>query len=430
MSTPDTLGSGSLNSWFKAASITGVSDGAAISSWSDSGTLAHNLTTVNGTAPLWRATTAPGGNPCVDHNGVSGGLTGAAPMGQPAGDMTYFGMFKIPTPVVMTDTFTHADSATSMGTATSGQAWQTDGVYGISGNQGYHVSGFAAAAWIMGATPATFAEVDIVYPSTSTTESLITRLVDANNYLHAIITDTQILLYKKDSGSYTQLGSAVSATHTSGTTYRLRVAISGSTVTVYQDGVSKITYSLTSPEQAKFLASNAVGVGMRSSTTTARYDNLATNNDFHSLIFGGGTIGAAELAISTTGKVSLNASGSAVAAVSTLSVPLDTWTPIVLTYVVSTGATTYRIGTSSESVSGSSVTFTGTAVLEYAGYAGASNMYGMRGQTAEFGLYSSTLSSTDADALLAYLTAKYSTHPPVRRATIVASQAAQRASRW
>jgi len=54
------------------------------------------------------------------------------------------------------------------------------------------------------------------------------------------------------------------------------------------------------------------------------------------------------------------------------------------------------------------------------------------GKMAEFGIYPTVLSSGDLTSLKAYLTAKYFTAPQgaLRRATIVASRAAQRASRW
>lgn len=255
MSTPDTLGGGTLNSWYKASTITGVSDGAAISSWADSSSLAHNLTTILNTAPVWRAAAAPGGNPCVDNIANPGGLYGASASNFPTGDVTFFAMFKV------------------------------------------------------------------------------------------------------------------------------------------------------------------------TGSPTAQQD-----------ILGGAGAGAgAEFYVTSGNKVGLNQSSVAVVASSTLTFSTGVWTPAILTYVKSTGATTVRLGASQESIAGSAgAVFANSSYPDYGAFQLGST-YGFRGQMGECGCYSSALSSTDADALLAYLNAKYSStasQGALRRAVMVTRVAAQRASRW
>ena len=175
------------------------------------------------------------------------------------------------------DSFDRANSTTSLGTAMSGQAWQVanGSVYGISGNRGYMVSG-QGEAWIVGPQPATSAEVDIIYTS-SLTEALIFRLVDSGNYLHVIITDDKFYLYKKQGGVYGAPRAVVARTHTPGVTYHIRAELVGAVFRGYENGVLILTYTLTTAEQATFLAPNATGIGMRSSATSTRYDNLTSH---------------------------------------------------------------------------------------------------------------------------------------------------------
>ena len=178
------------------------------------------------------------------------------------------------TPIV-TDTFTRSDSATAIGTATSGQVWQTSGgTYGISGSKAYTVSA-TGVAWVNGAVRALTAEMSITFGAGSTTESVIIRLVDANNYLHVIVSGTSLYLYKYQGGVFAQLKIVTVPAFVAGTVYRVRAEVTAQgQFTAYLNGVSTLGIMLTAAEQAVFLAAGAVGVGMRSASAASRYDDL------------------------------------------------------------------------------------------------------------------------------------------------------------
>jgi len=163
-----------------------------------------------------------------------------------------------------------------MGTSSSGHVWNVEaGAYGISSNKGYVVT-TGGAAWIAGTALANSAQQDLTYNGNSATESVIIRLVDASNYLSVIIDATNIYLFKKVAGTFTQLGAFAAAGHTNGITYVIKAVINGTALEGWQDGTMRLTYTLTAGEQTTFLGATALGVGMRSSQTTVRFDNLVT----------------------------------------------------------------------------------------------------------------------------------------------------------
>lgn len=90
-------------------------------------------------------------------------------------------------------------------------------------------------------------KADITYSGTQTQVRLITRYQDESNYVFAAVfksgsTGTnQIQLYKLVGGSFTQLGSTASVSNSAGTTHEIKLVASGSSLTVYNDGVSVIT---------------------------------------------------------------------------------------------------------------------------------------------------------------------------------------------
>lgn len=172
----------------------------------------------------------------------------------------------------MFDAFMRADSATSLGTADSGETWQTQGTWGISNNMAYCPAG-NGTCWIMGSVPAMVVEADIIWAS-SASDVIVTRLVDANNSLQVVLSNTIFYLYKRSGGSYVSLGSTA-VSHTPGVTYHIKAEVTAAGVfNGYQDGNLKRSYQLAGADFTKYMGSNACGVGYRSSSGAVRYDNL------------------------------------------------------------------------------------------------------------------------------------------------------------
>lgn len=106
-----------------------------------------------------------------------------APSNYGAGDLTNHYVMKMYDQI--TDRFTRANSTTSLGTATSGQAWTTvSGTWGISNNQAYLVSGNASAdniAVISGSDGNGFVQFTLAGTPVDN-QGIVFRYLDASNF--------------------------------------------------------------------------------------------------------------------------------------------------------------------------------------------------------------------------------------------------------
>lgn len=181
------------------------------------------------------------------------------------------------------DTFTRADSATYPGVPELAPTtwYPVAGTWGISTNRLYSVSN---------------ANLDIVIADSLTSEvtlqttvsgelnsatnfrgiAPIFRYIDTNNFLRADLLNGQVRLVKRDGGTPTTLSTAAQTT-TNGTDYVLTVVANGLAINVYVDGVSKISFTLTTAE-FKYLASTFVGYQFYKggSVSTEAYAKLLT----------------------------------------------------------------------------------------------------------------------------------------------------------
>lgn len=169
-------------------------------------------------------------------------------------------------PPLILDTFSRADNASSLGSAETGQAWTARvGTWGVSGGKAYQPGGTseALASLNSGASDYT-ATVDVTWQNA---EGLLLRYVDTNNYLFADIHSTGARLVRKLTGSTSVLATGA-FTPVAGTTYVLRARVVGSQVTVWVDGVERI-----STTDSNFLTSTRQGLRAHTATT-ARLDNF------------------------------------------------------------------------------------------------------------------------------------------------------------
>lgn len=140
------------------------------------------------------------------------------------------------------DTFTRADSASALGTPSdAGSDWVADsGTWGITTNQGYKVAtggGFQIATLECSETEGE-AEVTIVLQGNA---GVIGRAADNNNHILAQVWEgNKIALWKRVSGSYTQLGTTFVGTQSDGDVYLLSID-AAHLITTYQNGVSRRT---------------------------------------------------------------------------------------------------------------------------------------------------------------------------------------------
>lgn len=110
----------------------------------------------------------------------------------------------------VTDTFTRADSTTTLGSTETGQAWEVFGgggtVWGISSNQAYRVSGSdgSVARVDTGVTDQT---VTATITTDTSFQGLVVRSSSTDNFYLFDRTPTAWRIFRCVTGNFTQLGS-------------------------------------------------------------------------------------------------------------------------------------------------------------------------------------------------------------------------------
>jgi hypothetical protein len=146
------------------------------------------------------------------------------------------------------DTFTRADSNTTLGTSSGGQAWSSlDGVWGIKSNQAYHVSDG-------GTDPYEMVVLDAGHSSVTYTIDFVPRSGPMDNGLCALVQDRSNLvfwdisgdgsagannmttrLFHRSGGSFTGITSSTNVTMAGGTTYHLKMVVASTSISCYID---------------------------------------------------------------------------------------------------------------------------------------------------------------------------------------------------
>jgi len=194
----------------------------------------------------------------------------------------------------VSDTFTRADSATSLGSADTGQAWTAQsGTWGISSNRPYIAvrSGGADVATLVGLNSGIIS-VDIATTAVAdaTNRGLVFRLADSSNFLEVALvdvagTDRVVRIGKRVAGVFTQLAVSSAAQWTVGATITLRAEVTGNRITGFINGVSAVGYYLTTAENAAFTGTNCgfyVGTAANDDAL-GRFDNfLIQTAHYHS----------------------------------------------------------------------------------------------------------------------------------------------------
>lgn len=165
----------------------------------------------------------------------------------------------------VTDNFQRADSTTSIGTTTTGQAWvPARGTWGISSNKGYSVTGADDDLLLVDSARAD-QKVTATFSSINSNEwgmGVVVRSdsTGANCYLATVAHSTgKIDIYKKvNGGGYAQIGTVTLGQLTSDT---IVMTVIGSTIRVAANGATALTVSDTS-------IANLTYVGFRHATAT------------------------------------------------------------------------------------------------------------------------------------------------------------------
>jgi hypothetical protein len=180
--------------------------------------------------------------------------------------------------VLFSDFFTRSNSATTLGSP-----WTiVNGTGGISSNEAY----FPSDANGNLATLPTVGTGDYVLScsiksiddgSNYSLPNVLFRYIDASTFLRIRMDKDTVLLSKYDAGSETVLAS-YAASYTSGTFFTVSVICFGNSIKGYVDGVQRLSYTLTAPEQTKYGSSGVTGIRLSkggSPGSSARWDDLS-----------------------------------------------------------------------------------------------------------------------------------------------------------
>lgn len=174
-------------------------------------------------------------------------------------------------PYTSTDDFTRVDSTTSLGTATTGEAWTAHfGTWGISSDKAYCVTAGGDAVATIDSTRSDMT-LEVSYtPGAASGAGIVFRATNHLNYLLVLCTTgVGISLWQRVAGSYTQLAnSATGGSFTAGVTYQVKVVAASTSIITYKDGVQTLSHTTS-----QFLTGTRVGL-RENATSTTRWDNL------------------------------------------------------------------------------------------------------------------------------------------------------------
>lgn len=180
------------------------------------------------------------------------------------------------------DSFDRVD-ATSPGTGATGQAYtQSFTTYGISVNKLYSVNDVAGGiltADIGASNYMQTCKVNGSYAANRSVPIMVVRGIDANNYIQITpnVNGSRVDIIKVDLGAFTGLANAA-FTWVDGQDYAVKVVCNGDQITVFIDGVQRVTVTLAGADSAKYGAT-ATRMGVRydkagTPTVFARWDDL------------------------------------------------------------------------------------------------------------------------------------------------------------
>lgn len=198
--------------------------------------------------------------------------------------------------LLLSDDFTRADSALTLGSAAIGGAWtvgsNTDGgtlpVWGISSNQAYLVStgtNVDRHAWLEAGVPDGRLLVTLVTanPEASVKAGLLFRRVDANNFWMARVNNStdQLLLEKRVAGTVTAV-QTVALVLAAGQTIALQVVADGPLISVLVDGALLVDEYA----DADLQLGTKHGIAANNTTGNPRFDSFSFDT------LGGGGVSA------------------------------------------------------------------------------------------------------------------------------------------
>lgn len=184
------------------------------------------------------------------------------------------------------DLFDRANSATSMGTANTGQTWTAyNGTWGIMNNEAYNVSEQQSAnlsvaisdVGVANYSVSCLVKGDHTSGSNYHSPGITFHQINATDYLRVQLQYNGIWLYKRDISTGSVPLASKNIPLMSGVYYKIGIRAGGNRILVFKDDVLIIDHTLSPELFAQFGSSRGVGFYLTilgSPTTKARWDNL------------------------------------------------------------------------------------------------------------------------------------------------------------
>lgn len=175
--------------------------------------------------------------------------------------------------VLLFDSFSRANSTTSLGSADSGQAWASVGAWGILSGKGYGVEAGVAYADVA-STDNVEVYADVAVPSSGTAGIGVRANNAGTDRLTLYYSGTSLILAKIVSGALTTFATySVSPTGTR----RLGLRIVGNVLTAYMDGAVLGKHTLSASDATHFNNAAHTHIALRQGaggSTVTSFDNL------------------------------------------------------------------------------------------------------------------------------------------------------------
>lgn len=205
---------------------------------------------------------------------------------------------------LVSDAFTRADNASSLGTADSGQVWTAHaGTWGISSNRAVPPATLGTASVDAGATLVTVQLTGIPAGVGNTDVGLLARFVDTSNYLFLNVSKTgsvmQARMFKRVGGTNTGITTLVNPAAPDATNpFTMKVVFSSATAgEAFVNGASVGTFTGL---DAVLQTPTRYGLWVNGSSGNARYDDLTITDGAPTAITGSDAGHGAEAPTSIT----------------------------------------------------------------------------------------------------------------------------------
>ena len=176
--------------------------------------------------------------------------------------------------MVVCDYFKRADNASTLGKSDNNLTWTpVNGTWGIQGGKAMSLTKVHNDICTINSTNSPFvltytAKGTLTSSVTFSIPSSILKYIDPSNFIQLTFTSTSIVLNKKDTDTFYSLATYTLTTQDN-FDYNFRIEYTNDKITIYNNGLLIINYSLTTAEQTKYSSATKAGIRLQHANTPA-----------------------------------------------------------------------------------------------------------------------------------------------------------------